>query len=36
LLRASNTEPLVRVIAEGGSREQAEGMIARAKELMVR
>ena len=36
LLRASNTEPLVRLIAEGGSREQAEGMIARAKELMVR
>lgn len=36
LLRASNTEPLVRLIAEAGSREQAEGMIARAKELMVR
>lgn len=34
LLRASNTEPLVRLIAEAPSREQAQGMIARAKEIM--
>ena len=34
LLRASNTEPLVRLIAEAPTREQAQGMIARAKEIM--
>jgi phosphomannomutase len=34
LLRASNTEPLVRLIAEAPSRELAQGMIARAKEIM--
>jgi phosphomannomutase len=31
-LRASNTEPIVRIIAEAATRTQAEALIARAQE----
>jgi phosphomannomutase len=34
LLRASNTEPIVRLIAEAPSRELASDLIARAKSIM--
>jgi phosphomannomutase len=34
LLRASNTEPLVRLIAEAADRQAAEELIQRAKNLM--
>lgn len=34
LLRASNTEPIVRLIAEAPSRAEAESLIARAKSLI--
>lgn len=34
LLRASNTEPIVRLIAEAPSQEEAESLIARAKVLI--
>jgi len=34
LLRSSNTEPLVRLIAEAPDKQSAEDLIRRAKSLM--
>jgi phosphomannomutase len=35
LLRASNTEPIVRLISEAPDEESARKLIARAKEVMA-